>query len=88
MVSAEVKIKNRLGLHARPANKLVGLASQGSAEVFFEKDGQRVNGRSILGVMLLQAEQGSTVNIIVTGENEAQLLEQLVGLVKNKFGEE
>ena len=88
MVSAEVRIRNKLGLHARPATKLVRTAARGKSEVFLEKDGQRINAQSILGVMLLQAEQGSTLRIVVNGEDEQAILHQLVELVNSKFGED
>ncbi|HHE46071.1 MAG TPA: HPr family phosphocarrier protein [Bacteroidetes bacterium] len=88
MVSAEVKITNKLGLHARPATKLVRTAASGKSEVFLEKNGQRINAQSILGVMLLQAEQGSTLKIEVVGEDEQDILNSLVELIRSKFGEE
>ena len=88
MISAEVRIRNKLGLHARPATKLVRTAASGESEVFLEKDGQRVNAQSILGVMLLQAEQGSILRIFVNGDDEQAVLRQLVELVNSKFGEE
>ncbi len=88
MISAEVRIRNKLGLHARPATRLVRTAASGKSEVFLEKDGQRINAQSILGVMLLQAEQGSILRIIVNGDDEQAVLHQLVELVNSKFGEE
>ena len=88
MISTEVTISNRLGLHARPAAKLVHLAAAGKSEVFIVKDGQRVNARSILGVMLLAAEFGSAVRLEVNGEDEGEMLARLTELVHNKFGED
>ncbi len=87
MVSAEIKIINKLGLHARPATKLVRRASLGKSEVTIIKDDQKVNAKSILGVMLLQAEQGSTIRIEVVGEDEEDLLSKLIDLVRSKFDE-
>ena len=87
MVSAEIKITNTLGLHARPATKLVRLASRGKSEVSIIKNNQKVNAKSILGVMLLQAEQGSTIRIEVVGEDEEDLLSKLIDLVRSKFDE-
>jgi len=87
MVSAEVKIKNQLGVHARPATKLVRLASSGKSRVTLEKDGERINAQSILGVMLLQIEQGSTLKIEVEGEDEEIMLKKLITLINNKFEE-
>ena len=88
MQTAEIIITNRLGLHARPATKLVKIAASGKAQVFISKDDQRVNAKSILGVMLLQAEQGSRIKFEVEGEDEETVLAQLLELVRNKFGEE
>lgn len=88
MKSAEVTIRNKLGLHARPASKLVHIAAAGKSEVFIIKDKQRVNARSILGVMLLAAGFGSAIKIEVIGEDEAEVLAQLVNLVAEKFGED
>ena len=88
MKSAEVTIRNRLGLHARPASKLVHLAASGKSEVFLIKEKQRINARSILGVMLLAASFGSTLRIEVSGEDEAEMLAKLQELVAEKFGED
>jgi phosphocarrier protein len=88
MISSEISITNRLGLHARPASKLVQIAANGKSEVFLIRDNQRVNCRSILGVMLLAAEFGSTVRIEVSGEYEQEVMQKLTELVVNKFGEE
>jgi len=87
MVSRTVKIINELGLHARPATKLVRTAARGKSKVFLIKDDQRINAQSILGVMLLQAECGSDLTIEVEGEDEEIILERLVTLVNNKFEE-
>ena len=88
MIKAEVRIINKLGLHARPAQKLVKIASISKSQVMVIKNGQRVNARSILGVLLLQAEQGSKITIEVTGEDEEQVLTDLLNLINNKFDEE
>jgi len=87
MIEREVTISNRLGLHARAAAKLVGLASGYGAEVTLEKRGQRVNGKSIMGVMMLAASQGTVLNLQVDGEGEAEAMRALVGLIEDKFGE-
>ncbi len=87
MISTEVTITNRLGLHARPASKLVQTAASGKSEVFIVREGQRVNCRSILGVMLLAAEFGSTIRFEVNGEDEQDVMKRLTELVVNKFGE-
>jgi len=88
MVKTNIEILNLLGIHARPASKLVKIASTGSSLVTLIKDGQRVNAKSILGVMLLQAERGSTVTIEVVGKDEEVVLEKIIELINAKFGEE
>jgi phosphocarrier protein len=87
MIEREVTISNKLGLHARAAAKLVGLASGYGAEVTLEKRGQRVNGKSIMGVMMLAASQGTVLNLQVDGEGEAEAMQALIELIDNKFGE-
>lgn len=88
MISTEVTISNRLGLHARPAAKLVHLAAEGKSDVFLIKGNQRINARSILGVMLLAAEYGSSLRLEVHGDDEREILDRLVQLIQNKFGED
>ena len=83
----EFLIKNRLGLHARAAAMLVKLTNGFKSEVFIEKDGQRVNGKSIMGVMMLAAGKGSTISVEVSGSDALAMLEQLEQLVDNRFGE-
>ena len=87
MIVREVTISNRLGLHARAAAKLVGLASGYGADITLEKQGQRVNGKSIMGVMMLAASQGSVLRLQVDGEGEAEAMQALVELIDDKFGE-
>ncbi|KPL02860.1 MAG: hypothetical protein AMJ90_04705 [candidate division Zixibacteria bacterium SM23_73_2] len=88
MVEREVQIKNKLGLHARPAAMVVKSVSRFKSEIRFIKDDLVVNGKSILSVMGLAAEKGSIIKIRVEGEDEDQALEELVGLFESKFGEE
>jgi len=88
MIRTEITITNQLGFHARPASKFVQIASSGKSEVFVLKNGNRVNGHSILGVMLLEAVQGSKLTIEVNGEDEEEVLFKLVELVNSKFGED
>ena len=83
----ELLIKNRLGLHARAAAMLVRLTNSFQAEVFIEKDGQRVNGKSIMGVMMLAAAKGTTIRVEVSGPDALGLLGELEQLVDNRFGE-
>ena len=83
-----VLIENRRGLHARASAKFVTLASSQTAQVEVEKDGSKVAGTSIMGLMMLGAAKGDTVTISATGEGAQQALDALCGLVENKFGEE
>ena len=87
-VSREVQITNQRGLHARASAKFVNLASQIDAQVEVEKDGNRVCGTSIMGLMMLGAALGDTVIIHVEGEHADKALDQLVELVEDRFGEE
>lgn len=88
MQTQDIQIINRLGLHARAATKLVQTASQYSSEVHIVKDGQRVSGKSILGVMMLAAAKGSKIIIETDGEDQDQALAALVSLVNERFGED
>jgi phosphocarrier protein len=81
------KIVNSLGLHARPAAQLVRLASSFPCEVQISKDGVAVNGKSIMGVMMLAAECGSEITIRAHGEGADAALDAIVELVSNGFGE-
>lgn len=80
-----VRIVNRLGLHARPAAELVKLAGRFEAEIHLEKDGMRVNGKSIMGVLMLAAEQGSELLIQGEGDDAAEAVEAMAGLVSRGF---
>jgi phosphocarrier protein HPr len=86
--NAEVVIRNKHGLHARPAAEFVKLANQFSSEVWVRKDDVEVSGKSIMGVMMLAAECGSTIVIRTTGEDSDRALDALSALVTNGFGEE
>ncbi|TVP88174.1 MAG: HPr family phosphocarrier protein [Thioalkalivibrio sp.] len=84
-----VPIVNRLGMHARAAAKFVGLASQYKADVLVSRQGREVNGKSIMGVMMLAAAKGTEVEIRTEGAPDAEeALEALTDLVANRFGEE
>jgi phosphocarrier protein len=85
---ASLEIKNRLGLHARAAALFVQTASRFDAEISVAKDGQTVNGRSIMGVMMLAAEQGSSIDVTATGPQAAEALEAIRALVEARFNEE
>ena len=87
-VSRQVEITNKRGLHARASAKFVTLASELAIPIDVEKDGNRVCGTSIMGLMMLGAAMGDTVTIRVEGEGAEDALEQLVRLVEDRFGEE
>ena len=88
MIEIEVEIINKLGLHARAAAKLVSCANGYESEVFLNRNGQRVNGKSIMGVMMLAANKGSVLKLEVDGSDEQQAADALTALINNKFGEE
>ena len=87
MIEREATIVNQEGLHARPAARIVRLASQFSADVEIAKDGLGVNGKSIMGVMMLAAECGSSILIRADGPDAEQAVEALARLVASGFGE-
>jgi phosphocarrier protein HPr len=82
------KIVNELGLHARAATKFVQLAMQFPCEVCVEKDGQEVNGKSIMGVLMLVASMGTTITIKTKGDQAEKAGEALARLVADRFGED
>jgi phosphocarrier protein len=87
-VSRDVRIGNVRGLHARASAKFVNLASEIDAAIEVEKDGHRVCGTSIMGLMMLGAAKGDSVTIHVSGAHAEQALERLVELIEERFGEE
>jgi phosphocarrier protein len=86
-VQAEYTIINALGLHARAAAQLVKAANRYSCECEVECEGQSVNGKSIMGVLMLAAAQGMKVKVKCSGEGASRCLEEIAGLIANKFGE-
>lgn len=88
MIQQELEIINKLGLHARAAAKLVKLSSSFSSSIDIEKDGQRVNSKSIMGVMMLAASMGSKVTVSADGEDEEDALAAVVDLINRRFDEE
>lgn len=88
MIEADVTIANRLGLHARAAARFVHLANTFQSKVMVTKEGSRVDGKSILGLLTLAAARGSRLKLIVEGADERSALEGLAGLVRSGFGEE
>lgn len=87
-ISRNIEIINKLGLHARAAAQLVQLASSFSSHIEIEKDKQRVNGKSIMGVMMLAAGKGSEISLHVEGEDEEESMNKLEELIKNRFNED
>jgi phosphocarrier protein len=88
MISRTIEITNRRGLHARASAKFVTLASSLPARVEVEKDGARVVGTSIMGLMMLGAAIGDSVTISASGDGAEEAVAALLELVENKFGEE
>ena len=86
--SREVRIANKRGLHARASAKFVSLASTLDAKIEVEKDGNRVCGTSIMGLMMLGAAMGDAITIHCDGDTAADVLDQLVALVEQRFGED
>ena len=87
-VQRDVRIANQRGLHARASAKFVSMASQMPASIEVEKDGHRVCGTSIMGLMMLGAAMGDQITIHVDGEGAEAALEQLAELVESRFGED
>ena len=87
MPRREVEIVNKLGLHARASAKLTQLAAKYPCEVMLERNGRRVNAKSIMGVMMLAAGKGSTVALETTGAQEDEAMEAMVALIADYFGE-
>jgi phosphocarrier protein HPr len=87
-IEKEIEIVNELGLHARPAAMFVQTANKFSSEIKISRDSEIVNGKSIMGVMMLAAAKGTKVKIVAEGEDAQQAAEELEKLFLNKFGEE
>lgn len=88
MLSQQLTIINKLGLHARATAKLVTLVNQFKSEVVIQKQDKSANAKSIMGVMMLAAAQGSEVLLTITGDDEKECLFAVAELIKNRFGEE
>jgi phosphocarrier protein len=87
VLKRDIKIVNKLGLHARASAKLTQAASEFAASVWISRNGRRVNAKSIMGVMMLAAGLGSTVEIETDGADEAEAMEAIARLFANRFGE-
>jgi len=88
MIKTKVTIKNKLGMHARPATMLVKSATKYRADFRIVKDDMEINGKSIMGVMTLAAEHGSELQLIADGVDEEHLIKEITQLFENKFNEE
>jgi len=87
-IEKEVPIVNRLGLHARPAAMFVRIASRYRSEIWVSKEGEEVNGKSIMGLMMLAAGQGSKLRIRCKGVDAEKAMEELEALINAKFNED
>lgn len=88
MLEREIKITNKLGLHARAAAKLVKVAGAFTSSIEIEKLDQRVNAKSIMSVMMLAASRGNTIKLFIEGEDQENAMTSVVELIENKFGED
>ena len=84
----ELVVQNRLGLHARPSAMFVKVCSRFKCDVWVEKDGERVNGKSIMGLMMLAAGHGSKLNVVCEGPDSDRALQEIESLINGKFNEE
>ena len=86
-LTKELVVQNKMGIHARPAAMVVRITNKFKAEVLVEKDEEQVNGKSIMGLMMLAAAKGSKVRFIANGDDAAAMLAELEALFARKFGE-
>jgi phosphocarrier protein len=84
----DFRVSNKLGLHARPAAQFVRTASRFQCDIFVEKDGQRINGKSLISLLVLAAEPGSKLTVHACGEDASRALAELELLFEARFGEE
>ncbi len=87
MIAREVTVTNQAGIHTRPASMIVRTAAKFKADFFIHKDGYEINGKSIIGVMTLAAEQGSTLTLVLEGDDENEAADALEKLFASGFGE-
>jgi phosphocarrier protein len=87
-ISKNIEIINKLGMHARAAAQFVQLASSFASHIEIEKDKRRVNGKSIMGVMMLAASKGSEITLYTNGEDEEESMNKLEELINNRFNED
>jgi phosphocarrier protein HPr len=87
MIEKQITIINKLGLHARAAAKFVSLASTFKSDIELSRDGRTVNGKSIMGVMMLAASRGSSVTLKADGADETDAIQRIEALIMDRFGE-
>ncbi len=87
MLTRQVTVRNRAGVHTRPASMIVREAGRFAAEFFIRKDGYEINGKSIIGVMTLAAEQGATLDLLFDGSDESEAADAMEALFERGFGE-
>ena len=88
MVAQQVTLKNKLGLHARPAAHFVRLAAQFESDVFLIKDDVRINAKSIMGVLMLAAPEGAKIKVVAEGDDAEVAVSEISELISSKFGED
>ena len=87
-LTRDIVVVNKLGIHARPAAMFVKTASRFDCDIFVEKDGERINGKSIMGLMMLAAGPGTKLTVHAQGQDAAQAIAELETLIRSKFNEE
>lgn len=87
MIERDITVRNKAGIHTRPASMVVRTASKYDADFFIRADGYEINGKSIIGVMTLAAEQGATLTLLFDGSDEEAAAEAMTELFNNGFGE-
>jgi phosphocarrier protein len=88
MIVCEVTVTNKAGVHTRPASMIVRAAARFASDFYIKKDGYEINGKSIIGVMTLAAEQGAVLTLTFDGQDEQEAAESLVRIFEDGFGEE
>ena len=87
-ISKDITIENRLGLHARPSAMFVKVCNRHKSDIWVEKDGEQVNGKSIMGLMMLAAGQGSKLRVTCEGEDARKALQEIEVLIQRRFDED
>ena len=87
MLQQDIAIINKLGLHARASAKLTQLAGQFKSEIWITRNERRVNAKSIMGVMMLAANKGSTIRLEIDGADESEAMQAMAALIADRFGE-